>query len=191
MKTNSTSDSPATVTSYAGIDYSGFSGANRNAETGIRFGVISQNGVMPEALDDIFTHGTDRAWETALADAIDHAKRELDHADWEASFDEDEIAQELSDSWETSLSNYEYDRDGYKLAGCGDFDLFVLQSPYFTHAQFCSPCVPGACNLDSPLDRAEPNNKCYCLGHDWFEGGIAPYPVYSIETGELVTSDRA
>lgn len=28
--------------------------------------------------------------------------------------------------------------------------------------------------------------KVYCFGHDWFENGKAPYPVYSVETGELI-----
>jgi len=28
--------------------------------------------------------------------------------------------------------------------------------------------------------------KTYCLGADWFENERAPYPVYSVATGELV-----
>jgi len=38
------------------------------------------------------------------------------------------------------------------------------------------------------MRRATPN-ACYCFGHDWFEDGKAPYPVYSVETGELVEAE--
>jgi hypothetical protein len=32
--------------------------------------------------------------------------------------------------------------------------------------------------------------KAYCLGHDWFDDGRAPYPVYSVETGEWMQDPR-
>lgn len=81
---------------------------------------------------------------------------------------------------------YVYEADGYS-AHCGqDGDIFILKSPYFTYAQFCSPCAPGACYLTHPLDEPDDNNKAFCFGHDWFEDGVAPYPVYSVETGELI-----
>ena len=70
-----------------------------------------------------------------------------------------------------------------------DVDIFVCKSPYFTYAQFCSPCAPGAGYLLNPLTEPDPGNKAYCFGHDWFESGKAPYPVYSVETGELVRPD--
>jgi hypothetical protein len=31
--------------------------------------------------------------------------------------------------------------------------------------------------------------RTYCLGHDWFEDGKAPYPVYRVDNGELVLPD--
>ena len=184
-------------TNYAGIDYScGL--ANSDAATGIHYGVISQNSIMPEALDDIMTHGEDVAYEEALNEAIKAAKTE-----WESEgndpddFDEDEAAQNFADNYQSDggLNDYVYERDGYKLTGCLDYYIFVLVSPYYTYAQVCSPCVPGAVNLDSPFEsgdyatQAETAGfpKGYCLGHDWFEGDMAPYPVYSVETGEEVT----
>ena len=32
----------------------------------------------------------------------------------------------------------------------------------------------------------EDGERAYCFGHDWFEDKAAPYPVYSVATGELV-----
>jgi hypothetical protein len=54
----------------------------------------------------------------------------------------------------------------------------VLKSPYYSLAQFCSPCVPGAGNLES---EDEDGVKTYCLSHDWFEDGKAPYKVYAVD----------
>ena len=70
--------------------------------------------------------------------------------------------------------------------GGDDCDIFILESKWFTYAQFCSPCAPGACYLRNPLESRIESNRAFCFGHDWFEGGKAPYPVYSVETGELV-----
>jgi hypothetical protein len=84
---------------------------------------------------------------------------------------------------------HDYIQEGYKLRqGADDSDIFVLESPFFTFAQFCSPCAPGACYLRNPLDEPSEDNKCYCLGHDWFEDKKAPYQVYSVATGTLVKS---
>ena len=93
-------------------------------------------------------------------------------------------------------------------------DIFITKSPYYTYAGFCSPCAPGAGYLmDSfrpkgetkkqietvkeiaPLAygdafrshaEAEGYPRVYCFGHDWFERGKAPYPVFSVETGEII-----
>lgn len=75
------------------------------------------------------------------------------------------------------------DEEDFKVTMDHDGDIFVILSHFKTRAQFCSPCAPGACHLEHPMDDGE---WCYCLGHDWFEGDKAPYPVYRVDTGELV-----
>lgn len=70
-------------------------------------------------------------------------------------------------------------------------DLWVFKSPFYTYAQFCSPCAPGACHLSHPLSEEAlrpPQNKCYCLGHDWFEDNKAPYQVFRVDNNEEVPS---
>jgi hypothetical protein len=64
-----------------------------------------------------------------------------------------------------------------------DGDIFITKSPFYTLCQFCSPCAPGAGYLMNPC---EDGIKAYCFGHDWFEDGKAPYPVYSVETNALI-----
>lgn len=218
-----------TATNYAGIDY-GLGRSNVDAETGMRYGVISQGSLMPEALDDVYTQSRDLSFERAQAEAkteLDRLETVQELAEWldehlmlrrgetaiglaryildgyTVENDPDTIRitdraeitahiwAEIEDNWNDLYSmndcgDWLYERDGYRLTNCLQSDVFVLASPYFTYAQFCSPCVPGACNLDSPLEQPSEANKCLCLGHDWFEGGKAPYPVYSVATGEIV-----
>ena len=164
--------------SYPGINYALNTGANVDKLTGIHFGVISQNSLMPEALDDFYTHGKDLAYDEAVEEL------QAVHADNPEGL---ELAlEDLNCNWELQASNLLYESNGYKLTGCLDSDLFILRSPFFTHVQYCSPCVPGAGNLDSPCEAGP---KTYCLDGSWFEDGKAPYPVYSVETGELVKPD--
>jgi hypothetical protein len=101
--------------------------------------------------------------------------------------------------WPENPICFYYAGDGYEAhQSQDDCDIFITKSPYFTYAQFCSPCAPGAVYLMNPLDIKEQireyvvdgisheNNRGYCFGHDWFESGKAPYPVYSVKTGKLV-----
>ena len=77
-----------------------------------------------------------------------------------------------------------YTDDGeYKVINCLDSDLMVILSPYYTRAQFCSPCCPGAGSLDNPMADGI---KTYCLGQDWFEDGQAPYPVFRLADDVLI-----
>jgi hypothetical protein len=83
---------------------------------------------------------------------------------------------------------FRYDREGYSAVQDADSpDIFVMKSPYFTRCAYCSPCAPGAGFItDTRVDGI----RTYCFGHDWYETEdgkhAAPYPVYSVETGERV-----
>lgn len=185
------------TTNYAGIDY-GLGKTNVGAN-GIRYGVISQHSINPDC-DDVYTNGRDLTFENYQQSVKDSLKSALsdyfsDHAwnDRPSSLANavanafDAIEQDINDRYESDgEGQYLYEQDGYTIQTCLTNDYIVTQSPYFTYAQFCSPCIPGACNLDSPLAETDDNNKCFCLGHDWFDDGKAPYPVYSVETGAII-----
>lgn len=176
----------------AGIDY-GMGKTNIDSETGIRYGCISQHSVMPEVLDEMeFYYGEP------------DTQPECPYCGTEWSEPEDEVSGEVHDmpiTWGDELTcpkcgeDFEvelpyfaepismyYDEPDIQVCSCLDSDLMITKSPYFTYADYCSPCVPGAGNLDAPCDDGV---KCYCLGHDWFDDE-APYPVYRVDTGELV-----
>ena len=59
---------------YPGIDYSGFgSKSNRDPETGIRYGVISQHSIQPDVMSGIWQESRDLSYEAA----VEEAKKEL------------------------------------------------------------------------------------------------------------------
>ena len=176
-----------------GIDY-GRGQTNIDHATRIRYGVISQ-------------HSVSQAWaDSSEADygeptcPLCHDKAVEYDSDSHHSFDNirgrqygycgDYVCTECAcafssdDAFGEEPVAYFYRDDGYEIVDCLDSDLMVLKSPYYTIAPFCSPCVPGAGNLDDASDSPEPNEhdgvRTYCLGHDWFEDNKAPYAVYSV-----------
>lgn len=168
-----------------GIDYSGGS-ANVNAETGIHYGVIPLNCLGEFAIEEFepdygeptcpncgneveqYNDKTRSKYEKLILFTCENCKQNYYS---EECFGDEPVSRTLENTQYTAP----LDSDG---------DIFITRSPYYTHAQFCSPCAPGACHLGNPVDSSGP--KAYCFGHDWFDGEKAPYPVYSVKDGSLV-----
>ena len=165
-----------------GIDY-GLGQTNVDRTTGIRYGVISQHSLGDSWLEDArpdygdptcplcgVTVAPDNDCDEdypaykphGCADYVCHACKHTIDSEW--VFGDEPIG-------------YFYQDYKYTLESCLDSDVMVLKSPYYTYAQFCSPCVPGAGNLNSPMTDGI---KTYCLGPEWFDGGKAPYPIYLV-----------
>ena len=160
---------------YSGIDY-GRGLININVQTGIRYGVISAHTVdyWYEEAEAVYNFSCPRCGAEPSTDdcpKCSHCGYEGPEEEW----------------WGESPTQYVLDDGAYRAVQSGDdCDVFVTLSPYFTYAQLCSPCAPGACYLGAPLSRRINNNRCYCFGHDHFADGMAPYPVYDVVTGKLV-----
>jgi hypothetical protein len=183
----------------AGIDY-GMGKTNLDPKTGIRFGVIPVNALgqawhdeseadygkptCPECEGEVL----DPSAEGVDSDAKHHTGHGCD--DWycpecKHMLDSSECYPEQPHAW--TLDEGE---DGLRasMSGYDGVDVFVMSSPYFTRATYCSPCAPGACYLLSPNGNGD---KAYCFGHDWFghdwfEDGKAPYPVFLVASGEEI-----
>ncbi len=178
----------------AGIDY-GSGMTNIDVETGIRFGVISQHSIGQAWADSAEADYGKPTCPKCGNEAIEYdvEKDGTDEKPFECSKYgcadfmclACEYVFDSSDAYGDEPIGYTYDGDGYKMCDCLDSDVMVLQSPYYTFAPFCSPCVPGAGNLDG-AEHEQHGVKTYALGHDWFEDGKAPYPVFSVVTGEQV-----
>lgn len=166
-------------TNYTGIDY-GLGRSNINKETRLRFGVISQDTVGQAWYEDAEAdYGEPHCPKCGRELKEPEDRHVCEHCGHEIRWVGDEC-------YGDEPLGFSFEDDKYTLVSCLDFDIMVLKSPYYTYAQFCSPCVPGACNLNSPLTEPSENNRCYCLGPEWFEDHKAPYPVYSVKTKMLV-----
>lgn len=192
------------MSTYAGIDY-GLGATNRDPQTGIRYGVIAQNSINLDILSEFESDYGRPHCPTCGKEVKASDDPSVNDEDWN---DGKDFACTNCEECHWSESCYpdealgiSYEAGGYKITDCLDTDLFVLASPYYTYAQFCSPCVPGACNLDSPLDvtmtagkwtvenelaAQARRNKCFALGHDWFDTGKAPYRVWRVNDNSEV-----
>lgn len=172
----------------AGIDYSG-GRSNFDPETGIHFGVISQHSLGAFAFDDIeFDYGDATCPKCGgvaveYSDAHENFEPCLVYGCSDYACENCKHTLDSAECFSDDPQGWSINADGYQVINCLDSDAMILKAPYFTRAVFCSPCVPGACSIETP---AEDGAKAYCFGHDWFDDGIAPYPVYSVATGELV-----
>ena len=140
----------------AGIDY-GRGVVNINEATGIRCGVISMGDIL-------------QAWADS-SEPVYPCANPLCTCE--------ELRKIERDCYFCEPCGYEYEGQGYAMQDCLDSDVMVIESPFYTYARFCSPCAPGAGDLNN-YDRN--GVKTYCLDGSWFDSGVAPYPVYSVET---------
>jgi hypothetical protein len=174
-----------------GIDY-GMGMSNVDRETGIRYGVIPIRDLSEWAHEDFEADYGDPtcgqcgngvvAYDEELHGEYSQTKWGCD--DWACetcrrTYDSGEVYGEEPLSHNLDDGEYVATLDQYN-------DIFILKSPYFTRAGFCSPCAPGAGHLNSICDDGV---RTYCFGHDWFDGGRAPYPVYSVATEALVSPE--
>lgn len=193
-------------TDYPGIDY-GFGKTNIDRETGIRFGVINMN--CPSLHEFVWDYVEPDYGEPACpecgnavtdCDTVEDVETADDSAEESKSLryyskgscadficESCKLLIDSSDAYGDEPNVHVLDGDGY--AGYVDSynDLLITKSPYYTHAQFCSPCAPGAGHLEN---ACESGPKTYCLGHDWFQKGQTPYPVYEVATGKLVEESK-
>ena len=184
---------------HAGIDY-GLGKSNIDQSTGIRYGVIPSRAIDQYSLEELCDLGTDTDYEDyrkSVRDAIDEAlssaldcyiaRQKSIQAIVDAAVDEAE--EHLGDNYEQTGDNqrFTYEGEGIKLEHHSDGDLFITASPFYTHAQFCSPCAPGAGYLLNPCPDGP---KTYCLPPSFFEGDLPPYPVYKVSNGSLVHAGK-
>jgi hypothetical protein len=138
-----------------GIDY-GMGRTNRDPDTGIHYGVIPENDVGQAWFDSaepnygeptcpkcgnegLVERGDDAAPEYVGVRQGDYWCPTCDRwSDSERCFSESPIS-------------FTYEGEGYACEQSGDdSDIFIVKSPYYTLASYCSPCAPGAGHLRNP-----------------------------------------
>jgi len=163
---------------YQMIDY-GMGKTNIDTSNGIRYGVIAMNNVSSEAIADLDSDYAFNCPDCGSDSLVKSKSAKYDYfcqscRTWHMS----------EDCYSEESIGFHYDSDGYRLIDCIDYNIMVIKSDYYTKALYCSPCVPGAGNLDSP---SEDGVKAYCLASDWFDDFTKiPYPVYRVKDDSLV-----
>lgn len=171
----------------AGIDY-GSGRANVHPETGIRYGVISVHSlgewtvgeaesIYPEKVE-VECPKCGQSFETDNLDADDQT---CPDEKCEEEFSDHSLYELEPIGWDYAPNDPLYETDYSESLNC----VFVTKSPFFTYGAYCSPCAPGAVDLDTALPPDE-GQKAYCFGVDFFDDNKPPYSVWSVETGELV-----
>lgn len=131
---------------------------NYNSETGIAYGVVSLNNLEDWVFEEFFNYGENLSYTAALTDW----KNENPDAT-----DEDE--QEFAESWLGEEDEYGLTTNDMKLGMSylgGAPLVWVFESPHTTQARKCSPCIPGAGDLDNQEEDGDVT--CYTLPADWF-----------------------
>ena len=168
--------------------------SNTNLETGIHYGVIPKNDLF-NCAEEFFNNAEDISFKESLQNIKDTINSLDDLLDEETIKEIFDIAeQNFGENFESENSLMRYEKDGYIIeASNDDCDLFIIKSPYFTLAPFCSPCAPGACYLRDAIKEDEIDEhgevkigsggiEAYCLPKEWFsEEQPCPYKYWKIK----------
>ena len=196
-------------TDYIGIDYS-LGKSNYNPETGIHYGIIPAHAVpawyeeseaqygeatCPKCGEPAKDFDTETkqlengvAISTIIPDEMDNWERYTEHGCDDYYCETCELIFDSQFAFPDEPQSFTYEQQGYSATQSGDdSDIFILESPYFSRCQYCSPCAPGAGYI---LNEVTDGIKTYCLGHDWFENEKAPYTVYDVKTGKKVNPKK-
>lgn len=144
---------------------------NYNTQTGIPYGVISGN-TVPGLVDDIITHGINldyQSWESETLEMLESARASDDPADSllevvgeYLNFDftddildygNDELIGLMAEYIDFDEPTYKWESGGYSYYLTwlgGGILVYVCDGQTIGKYDLCSPCVPGAGNLDSP-----------------------------------------
>ena len=163
-------------TEYAGLDYS-HGLANVDNKTGIHYGVIPlKSGILQSWCDSCDYHYSYHCPHCGQKLRSSETKR--------CSACRKKLTGRYFDFVEDTC-DYEFIQDTeYTAHRVNDSSgIWITKSRYYTLAQFCSPCAPGAGYILNPCENGA---KTYCFDKDFFDDGKAPYDIYSVKTGELL-----
>ena len=168
---------------------------NMNPDTGIRYGVIRADSVLPDVLEAIERQGVN----VSELEATDAIRNQLASENVPAVAVEAELAarlQEWSECDQEQVYLYtETDTAGnptlqVQTAWLGGAQLlYVLLSPHVCAASPCSPCCPGAGDLDNRLNCTpwEGGVACYDVPAEWRD--CAPDATAELDVSEVSEDD--
>ena len=150
---------------------------NINTETGVRFGIVSMQLLEDWVYEVVINHGEDITYRDARLDKKRELQAEADDKEFDCDEDRSSWIEEQLDQWGQEFETDEHAVELKRNEGTpeelhvrttwlgGAQQLWVFRSPYLTKRQLCSPCVPGAVDLDSK--EADDGEEGYDVPPDW------------------------
>lgn len=143
---------------------------NVNTRTGIPFGMILANSLHPDLVDKLL-YG-EGAFDMSFHAFLERTEFELREQLIGEAWPDDDFEVELErrmrreiDAYECEEPHVEGEHEGVRYESSwlgGALHFCILESPVITRCAPCSPCVPGAGDLDSVGDY-----ECYGVPDDW------------------------
>jgi hypothetical protein len=169
---------------------------NMNLDTGIHYGTISQNTLSMERMDDWYDNDAmyDEIKQEIEDDITGVLSDYLDPVDIREVVDV--AVERFNDVYQNDEPQFYYDDDEYTAIYSQSLCCWIIEkSPYYTFCKGCSPCVPNAGDLGSPVipdcydERDAPicsSNvmRAYCLPKEFFEDDKAPYEYFEVKGHE-------
>ena len=162
---------------------------NYDEKTGISFGVISQNSINLQSIDSWYDNDS----------VYDDYVTELEESVKNGDITDEELEDNLQNYDNDYHHYYVVDDDGIDAEYFSDLNSwYITRSPYYTFTKQCSPCCPGAGDLESPITKEEYDAgdhntfmygtvKAYCLPKEYFdEYSEIPYKVFRVDNDEEV-----
>jgi hypothetical protein len=172
-------------TDYAGIDYSmGNPTVNRDPGNGVSYGLISLHSLgefATEEFEPVYYHKVCTHCGEDLAEDFDECNDDVNEETGLAGNQCPsckDILETPEDIYPDEADSWIFEDPEYSLMLSEQNEVWVFKSPFVTRAQYCSPCAPGAGNLDSPCDKGP---LTYALGPEWFEDETTPYAVSRVD----------
>lgn len=169
--------------------------SNVDPATGIHYGVIHPQAFSAWAMEHWLQpdYGTARCPECAtplqrLDDYIHHLTDDTLPEDTTLN-GTDFWCEPCQQTWSPDLSfpeeplRWVHQSPTLELEGGTDgFGFFITKSPVYTYTEPCSPCAPGAGDLQAPHEAPD-GLRTYCLPLDWFDDlAPCPYAIYDLAT---------
>lgn len=126
---------------------------NTNPTTGIAYGYISSNALHPDTVHELMygMQADDLTYREAVAAHVASMRADADPSG--DPFDEDAVEQAFAESYEDYEPAISGTLEGvsYHTSWLGGaLNFWILESPHTGLFAACSPCVPGAADLDHP-----------------------------------------
>ena len=172
-------------TDNPGIDY-GLGQSNIDKTTGIRYGVICLHALGEFAYEEFEADYGPPTCEKCGGEAIDFDGEKHDAykvkrgACSEYACETCERVFDSDDAFGDEPICQRVDSQEYTAVLNSDGDVMLLKSLYYTYAQFCSPCAPGAGHLENPCLKGV---RTYCFDKEWYPNGKAPFEIFEVGTG--------